>query len=112
MSNLQNEILDQYMSINQNPTLKAVSLDTGIQLTRVFRLLNGSKMRLEEFEVFEKRVKAKLSEENHLVELAQRCFYTLSKFEIEELAELMKRRVELYQLRKKRNFAESKETVA
>ena len=36
----------------RNPTLRKISEDTNIQITRVFRILNGSEMKISEFEIF------------------------------------------------------------
>ena len=47
------------MLLNQEPTLKKIAADTGIQITRVFRLFNGSTMKLSEYQIFQHRVKEK-----------------------------------------------------
>ena len=81
----QKTILKQYMELNCNPTLKVISEETGIQITRVFRLLNGSKMRLEEFKVFEDAVMKKMGMDNSLVTLAQE---SISKFSFKGMTEM------------------------
>ena len=52
MNQLQRNIINVYMEKMCNPTLKKISEDTDIQITRVFRILNGSEMKLSEFEKF------------------------------------------------------------
>jgi len=49
---LQTKILKEYRQSYPNHTLRETACHTGIQLTRVFRLMNGSPMKLEEFEQF------------------------------------------------------------
>ena len=55
MNRLQKIVINSYMEINRGSTLKEISSDTGIQLTRVFRLLNGSEMKISEYEKFMER---------------------------------------------------------
>lgn len=74
----QKRILQQYMELSGQPTLRVVSKDTGIQLTRVFRLINGSQMRLDEYLVFRKKVQEKIKMECAFQALAQECEDELS----------------------------------
>lgn len=51
----QNEIIELYFkTIKGKDTYREISEDTGIQITRIFRILNGSKMKICELEIFEK----------------------------------------------------------
>ena len=52
MNELQKNVITSYMKKNFNPTLKKISKETGIQITRVFRILNGSEMKISELEKF------------------------------------------------------------
>lgn len=49
---LQEEILNQFNRQFPNATLKEVSKKTGIQITRVFRIINGYEMKISEYEKF------------------------------------------------------------
>ncbi|MBY0518670.1 MAG: hypothetical protein K2P81_17300 [Bacteriovoracaceae bacterium] len=49
---LQAKILSQYRKIYPHYTLREISSQTDIQLTRLFRLFNGAPMKLEEYEIF------------------------------------------------------------
>jgi hypothetical protein len=49
---LQSHILSQYRHQFPRHTLREIAHVTGIQLTRVFRILNGAPMKLEEYERF------------------------------------------------------------
>jgi hypothetical protein len=54
--NVQKELLENYLKKFSNPTLKEIAADTGLNISRVFRLLNGSKMRLSEYLIFKNLV--------------------------------------------------------
>lgn len=71
--NYQESILKQYRRAFPDRTLKSISLDTGIQMTRVFRLFNGSEMKLKEYEAFERSLKSH--------SLASGKFELLTKFQ-------------------------------
>ncbi len=95
---LQKTILNQYMLLNNKPTLKKISADTGIQLTRVFRLFNGSTMKLSEFEIFNKKVKEKMGLTEGLEALAFECSLKLSPVAIKDLEVFLKRKIEVWKL--------------
>ena len=95
---LQKTILNQYMLLNNKPTLKKISEDTGIQLTRIFRLFNGSTMKLMEFEVFNKKVKEKMGLTDGLEAIALECSLKLSPGAILDLEVFMKRKIEIWKL--------------
>jgi hypothetical protein len=95
---LQKTILNQYMLLNGRPTLKKISEDTGIQLTRVFRLFNGSTMKLCEYQVFNKKVKEKMGLTNGLEEIAFECSMRLSPTAIKDLELFLKRKIETWKL--------------
>ncbi len=95
---LQKTILNQYMLLNNKPTLKKISADTGIQLTRVFRLFNGSTMKLSEFEIFNKKVKEKMGLTEGLEALAFECSLKLSPAAIKDLEVFLKRKIEVWKL--------------
>lgn len=95
---LQKTILNQYVLLNGRPTLKRISEDTGIQLTRVFRLFNGSAMKLSEYEVFNKKVKEKMGLTAGLEEIAFECAQRLSPETIKDLETFLKRKIEVWKL--------------
>ena len=59
MTTGQKEILEKYKALYGKQTLKKMSEQTGIQLTRMFRLLNGAEMKISEYEVLLKLVNEK-----------------------------------------------------
>ena len=50
----QETILKNFRETFPSKTLKTISEETGIQMTRVFRIMNGSEMKIGEYEAFEK----------------------------------------------------------
>jgi hypothetical protein len=95
---LQMTILNQYMLLNGKPTLKKIAEDTGIQLTRVFRLFNGSTMKLSEYQIFNRKVKEKMGLTEGLEEIAFECSMRLSPAAIKDLEQYLKRKIETWKL--------------
>ncbi len=95
---IQKTILGQYMLLNQKPTFKEISKDTGIQVTRVFRLFNGSTMKLSEYQVFNRKVKEKMGLTSGLEDVAFECSMKLSPESIKELEVFLKRKITLWTL--------------
>lgn len=98
--NLQREILDRYMAKHKKPTLKFISQQTGIQMTRVFRILNGATMSVPEYEVFYKLVYKNNEHIEDFKELACLCQRSLTKEAVSEIADLMKKKLWLVELNK------------
>ncbi len=96
---LQKTILDQYMLVNQNPTLKKIAEDTGIQITRVFRILNGSTMKLCEYQIFQKKVREKMGLCESLESIAFDCSLKLSPVAIKEIEKYLLRKIEIWKLK-------------
>ncbi len=92
---LQNQILRHYLELSDNTTLKRISKETGIQITRVFRLLNGSEMKISEYEVFKKLVLTKLESSNPLEKLFNECTNELSISGLKEIEQIIMRKLEL-----------------
>lgn len=82
---LQKLITDRYMSLNNQPTLKSIAKDTGVQITRAYRILNGASMKVSEYEVFKERIHFKMKTIGEFEKLATECSLRLPKVEIEEL---------------------------
>ncbi len=95
---IQKTILGQYMLLNHKPTFKEISKDTGIQVTRVFRLFNGNIMKLSEYQVFNSRVKEKMGLTGGLEDVAFECSMKLSPESIKDLEVYLKRKIALWTL--------------
>lgn len=90
---LQNKILKNYKELNQSPTLKQMAQDTGINQTRIFRIINGSPMKLSEYEIFERRVKERSGQNNDLRELITKLEVRAPNNEILKLKKLVERKL-------------------
>lgn len=95
---IQKTILNQYMLLNNGPTFKQIARDTGIQVTRVFRLYNGSTMKLSEYQIFSKKVKEKMGLTGGLEDIAFECSMKLSPESIKDLELYLKRKIQLWTL--------------
>ncbi|MEX0798835.1 MAG: hypothetical protein WEB87_02765 [Bacteriovoracaceae bacterium] len=82
--NYQNSIINKYKKAFPGRTLKVISQETGIQMTRVFRLFNGAEMKLKEYEAFEASLrKGSLSDSTFsLMEKFQKFIDTASDTEL------------------------------
>jgi methylglyoxal synthase len=96
---LQKTILNQYMLLNQGPTLKKIAADTGIQLTRVFRLFNGSTMKLSEYQIFQRKVKEMMGLTDTLEEMAFECSLKLSTEAVKDIEIFLKRKIEIWKIK-------------
>ena len=74
---VQSIVLQQFNEAHPKAKLKEISERTGIQITRVFRILNGAEMKVTEWERFQK---ASLSRTNidSFTLIAKRCSLKLS----------------------------------
>ncbi len=94
MKSAQSQILKKYMDLNGQPTLREICEDTGIQLTRIFRLLNGSEMKIGEYMTFKNRINKNFSG-NSLQELGAQCDRLLSEEIKSELVYLLKNKIKM-----------------
>ena len=109
---IQKRILDQYVELYERPTFKEISRDTGIQVTRVFRLFNGSLMKLNEYEIFRKKVQEKMGFTESLEVMARECSLKLNTEATKELAVYLKRKIELWRLAQVSKFNTEKTLTA
>ena len=100
------------MLLNGKPTLKKIAADTGIQLTRVFRILNGSTMKLSEYQTFNKLVKEKMGLTEGLEAVAFECSLKLSPEAIKDLEVFLKRKIETWKLTQVNKIPNSNTLIA
>lgn len=98
--NFQKSILDEYLKGFKKPTLKLISEDTGIQLTRVFRILNGAVMHLNEFEIFYTKVQKNKTQSGSLHNLMLECQLNLSADTLEDLEQVLRKKIQLAKMQK------------
>lgn len=94
----QNRVLNQYFELYGKVTLKRISKDTGIQITRVFRIINGCEMKLNEYLAFEEQIQKKLGSSAEVKNSIINCIHTLSPRALENLKELIDRKFLLWNL--------------
>ncbi len=111
MKESQKTILEQYLSLSGKPPLRVISEETGIQMTRVFRLINGSAMRLDEYEIFNSLVQKKMGLECALPVLAEDCLKKLSPEILKELESVMRRKLALWDLKQKSKNILARQTL-
>lgn len=73
----QKQLLLNYKTTFPDDTLKIISKKTGIQQTRVFRLFNGSEMKISEYKSFMSLLNQEPKENNKISNLAKECFQRL-----------------------------------
>lgn len=100
---IQKKVISEYMRLRENPPLRVIANDTGIQITRIHRILRGHEMKLSEYELFANVVKKYQESENfydtnEFVNLAKVCFDKLSLNCLQELQYQMERELMTYEL--------------
>jgi hypothetical protein len=91
---LQIRIIEQYKKVYPNQTLREISLTTGIQLTRIFRILNGSAMKLSEFEKFQEALDSRSTlktKEAYLIKKIKDVFMSFDEREIDKISDFINR---------------------
>lgn len=91
----QQNILNQYRELYGPQTIREMAAQTGIQVTRVFRLFNGSEMKLREYEIFHRLILLKGVEHGRILELAQEATEKLNGQTLRELEQLFERKLKL-----------------
>lgn len=82
---LQDHILKRYRKNFPEHTLKEISETTGLQITRVFRIFNGSEMKVSEFEAFQNALEEKSYNSLHFITTAKKCLQLLSEETLQTL---------------------------
>lgn len=82
---MQNYVLKRYLELYPNHTLKETAEKTGIQITRVFRILNGAEMKVSELEAFQILTEGNSSNSYHFINIAKKCLEVLSQESIEKI---------------------------
>ena len=74
---VQKTVLQQFQEAHPKAKLKEISEKTGIQITRVFRILNGAEMKVTEWEKFKKASQSQTNIDS-FTETAKKCSLKLS----------------------------------
>ena len=94
----QESILLQYTRLTGNVTLRSISNDTGLQITRIFRLLNGAEMKLNEYRIFYGKIQDHCGSERNLYNLVDECILKLSIVSIKEIENTLSKKLKLWDL--------------
>lgn len=90
MQSLQKSIINQYQLKYPKHTLKQISSTTGIQITRVFRILNGYDMKLSEYQLFEEAIHGGENKRKVFFNLSNLCQTNLSQKKLDQIESFMK----------------------
>ncbi len=96
---LQKKLLSQYEQTFEEPTLRKMASDSGIQLTRLFRIFNGYQMKITEYEIIRKKVLERKGLIGNIEELAFNCSTKLSMEMNQEIESYLKRKLEIWNLK-------------
>ncbi|MBT3235562.1 MAG: hypothetical protein HN353_06405 [Bdellovibrionales bacterium] len=98
MSTLQQSLLKRYHSLFGDKTYRQIAHDSGIQLSRVYRIFNGSEMKIGEYQSLLEQMNGKSRDQVRVISLTLQCMTQLSQKGQVELERLLQRRVYLSQL--------------
>ncbi len=98
---LQTRILKDYRALYPGRPLRVTADQTGIQLTRVFRIFNGSPMKLHEYECFHRLVHGDPGAGSHDGAFKRACeemLRTFGKTDLDLAARQLEKRVRWHRL--------------
>lgn len=96
---LQKKVTDFYLRLNNYPTLRFISQDTGMQLTRTFRILNGASMKVTEYEIFKEKIKEKMGNEGISYFFLEESWMDLSANELKEIDYLIQKKIKIKKIK-------------
>lgn len=102
MKTLEKEVIRRYRQIFPHDTLKVISQKTGIQITRVFRIMNGKPMKVTELEAFERILSSQCGEIKNLSEmdrLTKLAASLLSIQDLEKIVQFIERKIQNFELK-------------
>lgn len=89
MNTLEKEVIRRYRQVFPKDTLKVISEKTGIQITRVFRIMNGKPMKVRELEVFERILNKECKESKNLTEIDRLVKIAASALSVRDLDQII-----------------------
>ncbi len=95
---LQQRTIQRYRQLFPQDTLRETSSRTNIQITRVFRLLNGKTMKVGELEAFEDVINQKLTEKtgpHNIHMILEDALFLLTSEELKQVAQYIERKNQL-----------------
>lgn len=94
---LEQQTIEQYKKTFPFETLRETSERTGIQITRIFRLFGGKKMRVSELEAFKNAIDAKKGVTKYTTRyqnLLQELILTFDEKELSFIGDYLERKLE------------------
>jgi len=88
---MRNNLIERYFSLSHYPTLRGAAQETGIQVSRIFRIMKRGNLKVEEWKIFARLACQKLGLEDDLLSLAEDCLAQLQKEDLEDLIHYMQR---------------------
>ena len=98
MGKMQEQILRQYKKLKGSQSLRKMSEDTGIDSTRIFRIVHGSEMRLGEYEIFRAKILAENKGVGDFHELLDNSVKNLDIKFLNDVQDFIKRKLRLSSL--------------
>ncbi len=106
MEKVQSNLLKAYRQARPHFGLREMSKETGIQLTRMHRLLNGSEMKVKELRIIQELLNQEKGEElSSFLHMAEECADKLNSTVLDKLIAQMKRELHLLKLKERLQFA-------
>lgn len=114
MNTLEKEVIRRYRQVFPKDTLKSISEKTGIQITRVFRIMNGKPMKVRELEIFERILKSQCRETKKLTEierLTKLAVSYLSVRDLDQIVQYIERKIKNEELKQQSIFINQTENL-
>ena len=96
---LQKKVTDFYLRLNNYPTLRFISQDTGMQLTRTFRVLNGEPMRVSEYEIFRNKIRERMGKEGLAHFFTEETWMDFNSSELKEINYLVQKKIKIKKIK-------------
>ena len=94
---LQRQIINHYFELfGEHRTLREISAHLNIQITKVFRILNGYEMKISEYEKFRQAMGKKAGEGTDLSNMAVKGEKTLSYRMTNDLKQILEMKIRLH----------------
>jgi hypothetical protein len=95
---LQKTILTKYKKVHGPQTYKKIAEDTGINISRIFRIFNGALMKINEYEIFKKKTHPKNESEGCSEVFINKSLLRIESKDIQYIKNLLKRKIRMNQI--------------
>ena len=84
-----NPLFELYFSLAQRPSLRFMAQETGLQVSRIFRIMKRDNLKVAEWKKFSALICAKLGLEKDILALAEECLNKLDAFDLQRIQNFM-----------------------